>query len=94
MLASFGGDRELFRELVSLLVADYPEHLSKICQAVKQGDGEALERAAHTLKGAIGNFAVREPFSTAFELETMDREGQLQGSIEICDVLERQLHHL
>ena len=63
-------------------------------QAVKKGDGDALERAAHTLKGAIGNFAAREPFSTAFELETMGREGQLQGSMEICDALERQLHLL
>ena len=94
MLASVGGDVELFQELVSLLVADYPEHLSKIRQAVKRGDGEALERTAHALKGAIGNFAARKPFAKAFELETIGREGHFQDSMEICDVLERQLRHL
>ena len=94
MLASVGGDVELFQELVSLLVADYPEHLSKIRQAVKRGDGEALERTAHALKGANGNFAARKPFAKAFELETMGREGHFQDSMEICDVLERQLRHL
>ena len=35
-----------------------------------------------------------EQYKQAFELETMGREGQLQSSMEICDVLGRQLHHL
>ncbi len=91
MMACVGGDEELFRELVELFVDDYPGHLARIREAASGADAKELERAAHTLKGAVGNFAAVEAAKTALDLENMGRSGDLDGALERCTVLEEQL---
>ena len=91
MLSCVSGDVELFRELVQVFEGDYPMHLGNIREAAANSNFEGLERAAHTLKGALGNFATKTAFNTAFELETMGRKGEVEGALERCAALEEEI---
>jgi signal transduction histidine kinase/CheY-like chemotaxis protein len=86
-----GGDRELLQELAQVFLEDYPNSLAGIRAAVAAGDCTGLQRAAHTLKGAVGLFGAPDAFAAALRLETMGREGVLEGAVEACATLETEL---
>jgi CheY-like chemotaxis protein/HPt (histidine-containing phosphotransfer) domain-containing protein len=71
------GDVALLRELVTMFLEDCPRLLEEIQAAVGRKDAEALSRAAHALKGSIGNFDSGVAFSAALHLEMLGREGDL-----------------
>jgi|GEM_PF-486356 len=94
VLKRFDGDRALLKEVAALFVKDAPEHLAEIRTAIARGDGSALERAAHTLKGSVGNFSASAPFDTAHTLEKMGRAGDFTRALEILNQLEQQIRAL
>ena len=55
-LARVEGDRELLRKMIGLFFAQAEKLLPEIRGAGERGDGKALERAAHKLKGSMGSF--------------------------------------
>ena len=91
MLALVGGDAELLQDVVGLFLREYPAQLELVRQELVGGNAEGLRRAAHSLKGAVGNFSTRGPFEVALELETMGRDGNLGGAEEACGRLEKLL---
>ena len=91
LLEGVGGNRPLLRELIRLYLADSPKRLAEIKEAVRLGDAAALRRAAHTLKGSIGNFTTKTPFEVSQRLEAMGTEGPLNTAGEACATLEREL---
>jgi len=91
LLAGVGGNRRLLRKLARLFLADYPVHLAHIKNALRAGDAEALARAAHTLKGAIGNFAARNAAAAARSIEVLGRGGELRAASEAYATLESEL---
>ena len=93
-LARVDGDAGLLRELAQLFLEDSERLLSAVEQAVAQRDGRSVERAAHTLKGAVGNFAAQGAFAAALRLETMGREGRLAEAAEAFAALQREVAHL
>ncbi len=76
----FAGDEELILELVDVFNETYPDVLSSIKSAARDGDFKNLELHAHTLKGMIANFFASELKDAAFELEKMGREQKLGDS--------------
>jgi HPt (histidine-containing phosphotransfer) domain-containing protein len=94
-LARVGDDEELLAELVRIFLADYPSSVREMEQALAQGNSQLLERAAHSLKGAVANFGAEDVVSEAFALEKMGRAGDLShanSNLErLCRVLS-QLH--
>jgi HPt (histidine-containing phosphotransfer) domain-containing protein len=68
--------------------------LSAIGRSVAAGDAIGLARAAHSLKGSVGNFGKTESFESAKELERMGREGVLVGAGECFALLQDQLVRL
>lgn len=76
-----GGDASLLQEVAQLFLEDYPNSLSAMESALAAGDAKALERAAHTLKGAVANFGVEPVVQAALALEMSGRLGDLSG----CD---------
>src|SRR5258705_8393020 len=50
-------DEELARELIELFFEDSPRLVSEIRNAIESGESEKLERAAHSLKGAVAYFS-------------------------------------
>ena len=94
LLAGVDGDRRLVRELIHLFLADCPQGLAKIKEAIRCGDAEALGRAAHTLKGSVGNFARKSAFAAAQRLEIMGRDGNLDNAGKTFSTLESELARL
>ena len=94
LLARFDGDIELLKELAGIFLQECPRMLDEIRAALGTADLRALERAAHTLKGSVGNFAMPGPWETAQRLELLAKSGQLSGAQEIFHVLEQQIVRL
>lgn len=91
LLAGVDGNHRLLRELIHLFLADCPHRLAEIKDAIRRGDAEALGRAAHTLKDSIGNFAARNAFAAAQQLEIVGRNGDLSTARDACVMLESEL---
>lgn len=87
-LARAGGDAALLQELVTLFLTDGPKHLLEVKVALTRGDGPALSRAAHTLKGAAGLFGAVAVTRAASEMEGLRRVGDLAQAERVCADLE------
>ena len=88
------GDMELLEELFELFVEDYPQFLADIETAILHRDGQKLKQAAHTLKGAVGNFAAKKAFDLAFRLEMMGQEGDFQDAEPVFRDLNRAVEEI
>jgi CheY-like chemotaxis protein len=93
-LECVGGDRKLLGELVEVFADQCPRWLSEIREAVARGDAARLRLAAHTIKGAVGNFRARRAFEEAERLEWMGRDGDLASAAVACAALEQHLTRL
>ena len=91
LLAGVDGNRRVLRELVRLFLADCPRRLAEIKEAIRRGDAGALGRAAHALKGSVGNFAAKNAFAAAQRLEIMSRDIDLDNVGKACLTLESEL---
>ena len=94
LLERVGGDRELLAEIVEAFRNDCPAQLARIREAVQAGDARGLYRAAHALKGAMGNLAAGPAVERALELETMGREARLQDAEATLNLLEQEAAHV
>jgi len=54
-----------------------PDSIARIREAIADSDASALDKAAHSLKGSVGNFGARRAFEAAYRLELMGKEGKL-----------------
>ena len=79
ILERVDGDVALLQELVTMFLEDCPRMMAEIEDAVGRADAGAVSRAAHALKGSIGNFASGGPFEAARQLEELGREGTVAG---------------
>src|SRR5215510_1320386 len=93
-LARFKGDREMLEEIVQLFFAETPELLARIQTAMAHGDGRALERAAHSLKGTVMSFGAQTAGEAALRLEVIGRGGDLTQAVMACTELEREVAQL
>ncbi|MBE3134948.1 MAG: response regulator, partial [Acidobacteria bacterium] len=93
-LARAGGDIELLRELAELFRDVGPALLAEIRQAIDCRDADKLRRAAHSLKGSVGNFDARRAFDAAASLEAIGAEKNLERAAELSAVLEVELTRL
>jgi PAS domain S-box-containing protein len=93
-LARVDGDRELFREVVELFSGECARLMAEMQSAISEGDAYRLNRAAHTLKGAVGNFGADAVHELALELEAMGKHGDLTGARETFPVFEGEIARL
>lgn len=93
-LARVGGDRGFLVELAQLLLNCWPEHRDRIHEAMDHQDAPALERAVHSLKGAVSNFGTGRAFSAAFRLEELARDRGLAGAGSAIVDLEQEFERL
>jgi len=85
------GDRDLLKEVASLFFEDTPRLMTEVRNAIQRGDGKALERSAHTLKGSVSNFGARMALEAAVSLEQMGRNGDFARASEVFAQLDRQV---
>lgn len=93
-LSRVGGDVALLREIAQIFLEQYPQILSDIRRAIASGDGPALERAAHFLKGGVANFGAKRAADAAFLLENIGRDGRWENSARALADLEAALEKL
>ena len=86
------GDAELLREIIELFLADCPERLLELHEALTHQDCTALARAAHRLKGALGNISANCPGGGA--VETSARAGDVHAATKALARLENELARL
>jgi two-component system, sensor histidine kinase and response regulator len=72
-----GGDRQLASELVDIFLSEYPNLVGALRHTVSRGDGDAIRRAAHAVKGTVVNFVHDGPAATALALERAAAESRL-----------------
>ena len=58
LLKAFDNDWDFLKEVLDMFIADYPQMLKNIHDAIQTKDAPALQRTAHALKGMLGNFQV------------------------------------
>ncbi len=88
------GDRKLLAEIIELFDASSEMSLQEIGLAVQQQDANALARAAHTLKGSIGNFGQGQAFGMTLEIEAAARRGDIASVISSLPSLRAAIQEL
>ena len=91
MLARLDGDLELAQQLAAIFVEECPNMVQRLRTAVSEGAADEVRRAAHALKGSLSNFIDGGPTATAFELETMGRDGRLDETARALERLEGEI---
>ena len=92
VLNALEGDRELLSRMIEVFLKENPAVLERARNALAARDGVALERAAHTARGALSNFAAREACAAAKRLEDSAGRGDWDSAIAAQAQLEEQMH--
>jgi PAS domain S-box-containing protein len=93
-LSRLEGDESLGGEIIEMFLAECPKLLQNVRGATEQGNASKLERAAHALKGSLGDIASPQAFEAARTLEMMAREGNIEGAGAPAASLERAMELL
>ena len=93
-LARLEGDNELLAEMAALFVVECPRMLSVVHEAIARQDAKMLERAAHALKGSVGNFAAPAALDAALTLEMAADGADFEQARLACAILEQALERL
>ena len=88
------GDEDLVRDLAQLLVDTVPGQVDAVTNAVHAGDGAALRKAAHKLRGSIVAFGMAEAVERARQLEAMGAAGDLSGAEALSQQLVAEVQSL
>lgn len=86
-----GDDPELLLEIVQSFNGDTSATFERIARAITGRDARALETLAHRLKGSLSTVGAYAAADTANLLESMGREGALEGAVELSVRLRREL---
>jgi HPt (histidine-containing phosphotransfer) domain-containing protein len=88
------GDADLLREIIEIFLVDCPERLRELRAALTQQDCTALVRAAHRLKGALGNISATHALVAVRCVEAAAREGDVHAATAALARLEDELARL
>ena len=90
-LSRLGGDTELLKELIGVFLEDLPTQMQAIEAAISGADADGLRRAAHSLKGAVGNFAAETTRQEALALEQLGSDGRLDEAGAVFERLDTSM---
>ncbi len=88
------GSKDLFQEIAGMFLEDLPGNLSKIRKEIADGNAPALELAAHSLKGSVGNFGAKRAYEAAYQLEKLGKEGKMGDAADALSKLEKEFSSL
>jgi CheY-like chemotaxis protein/HPt (histidine-containing phosphotransfer) domain-containing protein len=94
LLERVGGDRRALAKLARLFLADSETLLAEIHAAVERRDAHAIRAAAHTLKGAVANFAAPDATEAAVRLQRIGDSGALAGAQSALTRLEGEIERV
>jgi HPt (histidine-containing phosphotransfer) domain-containing protein len=85
---------ELRKLLAETIIQETPHLLDSLHEAVADADPDKLRLAAHTLRGSIRYFDMGPAHELAAQLETMGRDGSVQGAADLLPELQREMEQL
>jgi HPt (histidine-containing phosphotransfer) domain-containing protein len=91
VLANLDGDLEMFEGLAARFNWECQRLGSEVGRALQEADAAQLERAAHSLKGALGVLQAHSAADLAFQLEKMGSVSDLSDAGPIWQLLECEL---
>ena len=94
LLERLGGDTELLDEVLGIFLDECREMLASIRAAVADADVHRVERAAHSMKGALLNISAEAAAERALRLEQFGGAGELELCPEMLAELEEQVDRL
>ena len=80
LLERVENDTTLLEDMIGLYLDSSPRLLTEIESGVQRQDAQAIQRAAHALKGALQNLSAGPSAETALALEKMGRAGDLKSA--------------
>jgi signal transduction histidine kinase/CheY-like chemotaxis protein/HPt (histidine-containing phosphotransfer) domain-containing protein len=90
-LERVGDDEEALSEVINLFLYDVPRQMDEIRTAIREGDHQRLESAAHCLRGAAGCLGGNRTAAAALRLESLGKLANLSGATEGLNELEHEL---
>src|SRR4051794_9437357 len=94
LLGSVDSDWSFLGDAVRMLAEDAPGLLVALRCAIDTGDGPAIERAAHTLKGMVSNFYAPDVQASALALERLGKRGSCPEALSALHELESYMNAL
>jgi len=88
------GKKELFYEIADMFLENLPENIAKIKEIIAAGDASALEKAAHSLKGSVGNFGAKRAYEAAYRMEMFGSDGRPAEAKDAMPELEKTFNEL
>ena len=89
-----GGDEQLFHEIIEIFLDDVPKQMAAMGQAIAEGNAEAIEQVAHTLKGELGYLGISEVSRKAREMEEFGQKSDIRLAASLYATFERELCEL
>ncbi len=86
------GNEDLFREIAGMFINDCSDYIARIRAGITGNDTGILEREAHNLKGAVGNFSAQKSYDLASRLEKLAKEGKMTMAEEGLSNLENAIN--
>ena len=93
-LQRMDGDQGLLLEVIEIFLEDNGNTLLELRAAIEKREPVVLQRAAHTIKGAVGNFAAKRSGDIALQIESLSKGGQIDAAIALAAPLEREVETL
>lgn len=94
ILKHFDGDEDILELIIQNFLKTLPDSIKKIENAILLKDAKGLQISAHTLKGNISNFFMKELYSLLFDLETYGKNDQFIFANEKFDEVKSHLNIL
>jgi len=89
------GNEELATRMVkAFLYEDEPRLESELQDAIDRSDGSGIHHAAHALRGALGELGAADAVESAWQLESMGKESELQDIQQTYDAFVIQIRSL
>lgn len=93
-LAALEGDRELLERMIRIFLVEAPPLMQAACESIDAENAVRLERAAHTLRGAICNFSAPNALEAASYLQEIARQGKWSVAALAYAELEKDMREL
>jgi two-component system sensor histidine kinase/response regulator len=94
VLAAVGGNMKLLARVRAAFAEQTPRLLQGIRDAINARDAAGITKNAHTLKGAVSNFAAADALHAAAEVERAGKEEAIDRAAELLPLLEAKLRDL
>jgi len=93
-LARFGGDRQLFQEIIGFFLEDSPPLLAELRRAVEVAHAPAVRSTAHALRGLAAGCGGVRAAQAAQRVEHAGTEGRLANIDSLIGTLEGEFELL